>query len=85
MMVAPTDRYFPSDPHGLLSGLRLAPLERAMDNATACGSRKVVVVPNHGRLGNQIFQFAVCYAIATEHGLCASPLRAACATRPSHP
>lgn len=80
-----TDRYFPSDPHGLLSGLRLAPLERAMDNATACGSRKVVVVPNHGRLGNQIFQFAVCYAIATEHGLCASQLHTACARGPSRP
>ena len=53
--------------------------------APPCGSRKVVVVPNHGRLGNQIFQFAVCYAIATEHGLCASQLRTACATRSSHP
>ena len=52
-------------------------------NATAC-ERKVVAIPA-GRLGNQIFQFAVCYDIATEHGLCASQLRAARARRPPHP
>jgi len=40
-----------------------------VSNATSC-SRRVVVVPNHGRLGNQIFQFAVCYALAKQNGLC---------------
>ena len=40
--------------------------------------RKVVVIPNHGRLGNQLFQFAVCYALALENGLCLKPNPAVC-------
>ena len=45
-------------------------------NATAC-ERKVVAIPA-GRLGNQIFQFAVCYAIAVESRLCIKAPAALC-------
>jgi len=48
-------------------------------NATAC-ARRVYVVPGHGRLGNQLFQFAACYGLAARQGLCLRANPAVCKT-----
>ena len=50
-----------------------------MRNNDSCKQR-VVVVPNKGRLGNQLFSFAVCYSIAKSNGLCYKGNSAVCNT-----